>query len=83
MKTTALCHILEHTYGISPTRGEESLESLNASPAEARLLGVKSGAGLLYLECTMYSAQNLPYLLDKVFFRGDSIKLQFVYRREA
>lgn len=82
LKTTALCHILEQKYNIIPARGEESLESLNASGAEAKLLGVKPGAGLLYLECTMYSEENFPYLLDKVFFRGDSIKLQFSYRRE-
>ena len=82
LETTALCHILEQRYDISPLRGEESLESLNASAPQAKLLGVKPGAGLLYLECTMYSTQNRPYLLDKVFFRGDSIKLQFSYQRE-
>lgn len=83
LRTTALCHILEEKYNISPIRGEESLETLNASTAEAKLLGVKPGAGLLYLECTMYSSQNVPYLWDKVFFRGDSIKLQFTYFRDV
>lgn len=82
LKTTALCHILEQNYSISPLRGEESLESVTATASEAKLLGVRPGAGLLYLECVMYSNQNLPYLLDKVFFRGDAIKLQFSYRRE-
>ena len=82
LENKALCNILEREYGIVPTRGEESLETTNAAAVEAKLLEVRPGAGLLYLECTMYSGKDEPYLLDKVLFRGDSVKLKFVYGRE-
>jgi len=82
LEKRALCDILEGRYRIFPLRGEESLESVTAAAAEAKLLGIQPGAGLLYLECTMFSTQNIPYLLDQVLFRGDSIKLRFSYSRQ-
>ena len=76
-----LCDILQEHYNIFPKWGEETLEGVLSNNMEAEYLNVKKGSSLLYLECTMYSTDNIPYEMDKVIFRGDSIKLKFVYDR--
>jgi GntR family transcriptional regulator len=78
----ALCDILEEHYNIYPRRGEETLESVSSTPKESDYLNIKEGSNLLLLECTMFTADNIPYQLDKVVFLGDSIKLKFSYDRE-
>lgn len=82
LQKRALCDILREHFNLYPKWGEETLESVLANKAEADYLKVKEGSSLLYLECTMYSTNDVPYQLDKVVFRGDSFKLKFRYDRE-
>jgi GntR family transcriptional regulator len=81
LEKRALCDILEEDYNVIPKWGEETLESVLSNSTEAEYLNVGEGSNLLYLECTMYSVDNIPYELAKVVFRGDAIKLKFRYDR--
>lgn len=70
-----LCHLLSSEYGLVQSRTQETLESVAASPSEAKLLQIKEGHPLLLLEDTIFGENNKPYEYAKVIFRGDRITI--------
>ena len=76
-----ICDILEHDYFAKAKYGEETLESVVASSAEADGLNVPVGFHVLLAECTLYDQNDDPFEFSKEIFRGDRIKLEFQFDR--
>ncbi len=77
-----LCDILEENYQLSTSRVVETLETSQATAREAELLGVKPGFTLLRLESTEYDADDMPFVYNRVTFRGDKIKIKLEFNRK-
>jgi GntR family transcriptional regulator len=76
-----LCVILAEDFALTQHRVVETLESTQATAAEARLLGVERGFPLLLLTDAYTSPNGRVFEYTKVLFRGDLIKLRFEYSR--
>ncbi len=70
-KSGSLYHILQEKFNILPTAADETLEVTLATPEEARLLQIKSGAPLLLNERLMYNQNRHPVEFVKILYRGD------------
>lgn len=81
LNNQTLCDTLQSKYGVSPSVGEETLESTVANIREAHILEVPANASILLAECVTHDADGTPYMFSKVLFRGDRIKLHFQYRK--
>lgn len=77
-----LCIILAQDYNLVAKHVVETLESTQASSAEARLLGVERRFPLLLLEDAYSNKSGRVFEYTKVLFRGDRVKLHFEYRQE-
>jgi len=69
--TGSLYHILQDKYNIIPTEADETLEVTLATPYEAGLLQIKSGAALLLNERLLYNQNREPVEFVKILYRGD------------
>jgi GntR family transcriptional regulator len=67
----SLYRILQEKYGIIPTEADETLEVTLATPEEAALLQVESGAPLLLNERLLFSQNRTPVEFVKILYRGD------------
>jgi GntR family transcriptional regulator len=67
----SLYRILQEKYGIIPTEADETLEVTLATPEEARLLQIESGAPLLLNERLLFSQNRTPVEFVKILYRGD------------
>lgn len=57
--------------GLSPTRSLQQLHPINASPEQARLLGVAVGQALLQISCRSYSAEGQVLLISRSLRLGE------------
>lgn len=71
----SLYALLEDRYGRRPQRALESLESVRARAAEARLLGVPRGTALMLIERTAYAADGVPVEFARDLYRGDRARI--------
>ena len=76
-----LCDILREDYGLVRRHVVETLESIAAVEYESHLLEVKKGFHLLMLKNFISDDKGTPFEFSKILFRGDRIKLRFVYER--
>jgi GntR family transcriptional regulator len=83
MEDEQLCVILAENFNLTSATVIETLESTQATAAEARALGVERRFPLLLLTDTYRSAGGRVFEHSKVLFRGDKIKLRFEYRGAA
>jgi len=67
----SIYRLMEDRYGARPVRGEQSMESIAAEPAEAQLLNVPPGAPLMLLERTAWDAAGRPVEHARDLYRGD------------
>ena len=67
----SLYRILQEKYGIIPTEADETLEVTLATPEEAALLQIESGAPLLLNERLLFSQNRTPVEFVKILYRGD------------
>lgn len=67
----SLYHVLEEKYHIYPVEADETLEVTTATPEEATLLGIPTGAPLLLSERVMFSQERRPVEYVKILYRGD------------
>lgn len=67
----SLYRILQEKYGIIPTEADETLEVTLATPEEATLLQIESGAPLLLNERLLFSQNRTPVEFVKILYRGD------------
>ena len=71
----SLYALLEENYGQRPVRALESLESVRARAAEARLLEVPPGTALMLIERTAYAADGVPVEFARDLYRGDRTRI--------
>jgi len=76
-----LCDILREDYGLTRRHVVETLESIAATEYESALLEVKKGFHLLMLKNFISGDNDIPFEFSKILFRGDKVKLRFVYER--
>lgn len=76
-----LCDILHEDYGLTRRHVVETLESIAASDFESDMLEVKKGFHLLMLKNFISGDKDNPFEFSKILFRGDKIKLKFIYER--
>jgi len=74
-----LCDILREDYGLVRRHVVETLESIAATKYESDLLEVKKDFHLLMLKNFISDENGRPFEFSKILFRGDKIKLRFVY----
>lgn len=56
---------------LRPVRALQRLHAIGLAPAEARLLGVKTGAPALFIERLAYLADGRPIEFTSSYYRGD------------
>lgn len=70
-KASSLYRVLADTYGVTPVEAEETIETASASPREAGLLGVDTGAPILVLGRHSFAADGKPIEYVRSWYRGD------------
>ena len=68
-------------YGVELAQAEETIETVLASPADARLLGVDAGLPLLLLSRRAFDAAGTPVEWSQSWYRGDRYKFLTRTRR--
>ena len=76
-----LCDILREDYSLTRRHVVETLESIAATEYESDLLEVKREFHLLMLKNFISGTEDTPFEFSKILFRGDKIKLKFVYEK--
>ncbi len=79
LETEQLCVILQKEFNLKSATVSETLESVTASPDEAKILKVKKRFPLLLLEDINKVANGRVFEFTQVLFRGDMVKLKFEY----
>jgi GntR family transcriptional regulator len=69
--TSPLRRTLEEKYGVRLVRAKQVLRAVMAPRDLARLLSVRQGAALLFIERVSFSAQGIPVEFLRTHYRGD------------
>ena len=80
-KKSSLYRVLSDSYGVHPVEAEETIETASASPREAELLGVDTGAPILVLGRHSFDGDGAPIEYVRSWYRGD--RYTFVARLSA
>jgi GntR family transcriptional regulator len=80
-RTSSLYRALSETYDVEPVEAEETIETASASPREAELLEVDTGAPILVLGRHSFDAGGSPIEYVRSWYRGD--RYTFVARLTA
>ncbi|HOW92195.1 MAG TPA: GntR family transcriptional regulator [Anaerolineaceae bacterium] len=67
----SLYRILNEKFNIHPSEADETLEVTLATPQEAALLNIPTGAPLLLSERVLFSQERRPIEYVKILYRGD------------
>jgi GntR family transcriptional regulator len=78
----SLYELLDSHYGIRPEDVIEHLEVVEASPEDAALLGIGTGAPLLAVTRTSSTADGVPFEHSLDLFRADRTRVTFRTRAE-
>jgi GntR family transcriptional regulator len=79
----SLYELLAAGYGVELAEAEETIETVLASPADARLLGVDAGLPLLLLSRRAFDTAGTPVEWSQSWYRGDRYKFVTRTRRPA
>jgi GntR family transcriptional regulator len=79
----SLYRTLETRCGVTPTRGEYTIEAVAADPGIAELLGVTSGAPLLLTNDRTFDQAGRPISLSRIIYRGDRYRFRANVHRRA
>jgi GntR family transcriptional regulator len=71
----SLYELFQTRYGLVPGEAEERIEVIAAGAAEARLLGLRTGAPLLAIARTAWDADGLPFERSLDLFRADRARI--------
>jgi GntR family transcriptional regulator len=82
-KAGSLYRILSEKFHIIPTEADETLEVTLATPEEAGLLQVATGAPLLLNERVLFSQERTPVEYVKILYRGDRYQYFVHLKRQA
>ncbi len=66
---------LEETYGVHLVRAKQVVRAVRAPRELAKLLSVRQGTALLFIERVSYSAQAVPVEFLRIHYRGDRYAL--------
>lgn len=80
-KKSSLYRVLWESYGVRPVEAEETIETASASPREAELLEVDTGAPILVLGRHSFESDGTPIEYVRSWYRGD--RYTFVARLTA
>jgi GntR family transcriptional regulator len=80
-RKSSLYRVLSESYGVRPVEAEETIETASASPREAGLLEVDTGAPILVLARHSFDADGEPIEYVRSWYRGD--RYTFVARLSA
>jgi GntR family transcriptional regulator len=72
----SLYEYLQTEYGLSLARGRRTIEAVAADARQARLLRVRKGAPLAYLQSVSYLADGRPIEYYIAFHRGDRSRFE-------
>lgn len=78
---SSLYETLAAAYGVELAQAEETIETVLASPADARLLGVDAGLPLLLLSRHAFDTAGNPVEWSQSWYRGDRYKFVTRTRR--
>lgn len=78
---TSLYEILESDYGVVPTQGTETIETVLAPPAAWRQLGTEATTPMLRLTRSSRDAEGRPVEYVRSLYRGDRFRLATEIRR--
>lgn len=79
LQSEQLCVTLHNQFGLERSRIVETLESVAATKQQAALLGLTPKHPLLRLQDTIYAEDGQAFEYSSVIFRGDKIKMRFVF----
>lgn len=79
LQSEQLCVTLHNQYGLERSRVVETLESVAATKQQASLLGLSTKHPLLRLQDIIFAANDQAFEYSTVIFRGDRIKMRFVF----
>ena len=71
----SLYELLEDQYGLVPSRADERIEAVNATPEEASVLSVAPQSALLLITRIAYDQHGRPCEFSRDLFRGDRTRL--------
>ena len=71
----SIYELLESSYGLVTSRADERIEAVNATPEEARLLGIAPESALLLITRVTFDQSGQPCEFSKDLFRGDRTRL--------
>jgi GntR family transcriptional regulator len=74
LESRSVFEVLESEYGTSIARGRQSLEPVIASPQEADLLTISTGAPLMLERRLSFDARDRPVELGRDLYRGDRFR---------
>ena len=74
---------LDAMYGVRPHGGLRRLESVSATPAQARLLGVRSRDALLRVVASNVDADGVPFEAFDAHYRGDRAVFEAEVRHDG
>jgi GntR family transcriptional regulator len=80
-RESSLYRVLADGFGVEPVEAEETIETASASPREAELLGIDTGAPVLVLGRHSFDADGAPLEYVRSWYRGD--RYTFVARLTA
>lgn len=82
MTKVSLYKTIEQDYGYSIERTVRTLESRLAGEYEAKVLGVKKGSAIQYIETVAYLTGGEPIEFSMASYRGDRNKFTFELRKQ-
>lgn len=69
--STSLYQVLTDSYGVRPSAADETIETAAATPHEAELLQIDTGAPMLVLSRHSFDADGTPVEWVRSWYRGD------------
>jgi len=76
LSKTSLYDFLENSLGFSLSYGKRSIEAVLANSEQAKLLGIKKGDPLLFLNSITYLEEGTPIEFYRSYYRGDRYKFE-------
>ncbi len=71
LEARSLREVKVGVYGVRWSRARQTIQAVLASPELAHVLGIKTGAALLYIERVSYSQDDIPMEFLRVHYRAD------------
>jgi GntR family transcriptional regulator len=83
LTTTGLYAELDERYGVRPHGGLRRLEAMSATPAQARMLGIRARDAVLRVVASNVDADGVPFEAFEAYYRGDRAVFEAVVRQDG